>query len=114
MRSVDFAMFLVDLFCLGVKDAAFQANVGESYLKELFEERLPEDCRERLDPACAKKLVEGALVYAESLASRRTGIFARPQGAERHRRLALPPGVHLRPRRPALLRARGRRFGGSG
>lgn len=65
--SSDFAMFLVDLFCLGVKDAAFEADVSESYLKELVEERLPEDYRERIHPACAKKLIEGAIAYAESL-----------------------------------------------
>jgi len=65
--SADFAMFLVDLFCLGVKDASFEADVGERYLKELVEERLPEDYRERIHPACAKKLIEGALAYAESL-----------------------------------------------
>ena len=34
---------------------------------ELIEERLPVNFRETFDPACAKKLVEGALAYAESL-----------------------------------------------
>ncbi|MBI2496665.1 MAG: YecA family protein [Opitutae bacterium] len=65
--SADFAMFLVDLLCLGVKDAAFEADVGEIYLKELVKERLPEDYRERILPACAKKLIEGAVAYAEKL-----------------------------------------------
>jgi len=27
--SSDFAMFLVDVFCLGVKDASFEADVSE-------------------------------------------------------------------------------------
>jgi hypothetical protein len=65
--DTDFAVFLVDLFCLGVKDVYFEAGVAESDLKEFVEERLPEDCRERLHPACAKKLIEGAAHYAQSL-----------------------------------------------
>ncbi len=32
----------------------------------MLEERLPESFRERIHPACAKKLIEGAIAYAES------------------------------------------------
>lgn len=65
--DTDFAMFLVDLFCLGVKDAYFEAGVAESALREFVEERLPGDCRERIHPACAKKMIERAVDYAQSL-----------------------------------------------
>ena len=65
--STDFALFLVDLYCLGVKDAWLQADVSEAELREFVDEKLPDDYRERIHPACAKKLIEGALAYAESL-----------------------------------------------
>lgn len=65
--SADYAVFLVDLFCLGVKDAFFAANVTESELREFVDQRLPKDFRERFHPTCAKKLIEGALAYAEKL-----------------------------------------------
>jgi yecA family protein len=64
---VDFSLFLVDLFCLGVKDVIVETDVLESDLRTLVDEQLPEDFRERLHPACAKKLIDGALAYAESL-----------------------------------------------
>jgi yecA family protein len=64
---VDFAMFLVDLFCLGVKDAVFEADMSEDEAREWIEERLPEDHCERIHPSCAKKLIEGALTYAQTL-----------------------------------------------
>jgi yecA family protein len=65
--SADFAMFLVDLFCLGVKDVISESGVTEQSVQELVNERLPEDFRERLHPACAKKMIEGAIAYAELL-----------------------------------------------
>jgi yecA family protein len=36
-------------------------------VEETISKRLPEDQRERLHPACAKKLIEGAIAYAEDL-----------------------------------------------
>ncbi len=64
--SADYAVFLVDLFCLGVKDAFSETDVPEADLREFVNERLPEEFREAFHPACAKKLIEGALAYAES------------------------------------------------
>ncbi len=63
----EIGFFLVDLWCLGVKDAFLIDDGGESEFRELLRDRLPEDFRERLHPACAKKLIEGAVAYAESL-----------------------------------------------
>jgi yecA family protein len=65
--SADFAIFLVDLFCLGVKDVLSENGVMEDDVREVVNERLPEDFRERFHPACAKKMIEGAVAYAESL-----------------------------------------------
>ena len=65
--SADFAIFLVDLLCLGVKDVVSESGVREADVREAVNERLPEDFRERFHPACAKKMIEGAIAYAESL-----------------------------------------------
>ncbi len=57
-------VFLVDAFCLGVKDAfmtRMPAANWESFLDRVFREG-----REPLAPACAKKLIEDAIAYARS------------------------------------------------
>lgn len=65
--SADFGVFLVDVFCLGVKDAFFEADVLASAVDDYLADNLPEDKRERIHPTCAKKLIDGAIAYAESL-----------------------------------------------
>jgi hypothetical protein len=59
--------FLVDYFCLGVKDAFFLDDLTEGELREIIEERFPDGEMERMHPAWAKKLIEGAVAYAEGL-----------------------------------------------
>lgn len=63
----DFGFFLVDVWCLGVKDSFDEADLLESELLALVEEHVPEDMREPIHPTCAKKLIEGAVAYAEQL-----------------------------------------------
>ena len=63
----DIGFFLVDLWCLGVKDAFLYDDATEAEFKELVTERLPEAFRERFPPACAKKLLDGAIAHAERL-----------------------------------------------
>lgn len=65
--SADFALFLVDVWCLGIKDTYVEIDAFESDLRAFVEERLPEAMREPISPACAKKLIDGALAYAERL-----------------------------------------------
>lgn len=65
--SADLGVFLVDTWCLGVKDAYGESDVPGALVDELVEERLPEETREGIHPACAKKLIEGAIAYAENL-----------------------------------------------
>jgi len=65
--STDYGVFLVDVWCLGVKDAFGETDVPEAALRALVDERLPESMREPIHPACAKKLIAGALAYAEGL-----------------------------------------------
>ena len=63
----DIAFFLVDLWCLGIKDAFLHDDATEAEFRALITERIPEADRERLHPACAKKLLDGAIAYAERL-----------------------------------------------
>lgn len=65
--SADFAMFLVDVWCLGVKDAFGENDALESDLRAFVDDRLPESMREPIHPTCARKLIDGALAYAERL-----------------------------------------------
>jgi yecA family protein len=65
--EADFAVFLVDLWCLGVKDVFHETGVPASQVRELVDERLPEEARTPIHPSCAKKLIEGAVAYAEGL-----------------------------------------------
>ncbi|HXP61932.1 MAG TPA: hypothetical protein VN829_15660 [Dongiaceae bacterium] len=57
-------VFLVDAFCLGVKNA-FLAKIASSEWESALERMFP-DKREALSPACARKLIEGAIAYARS------------------------------------------------
>lgn len=64
---VDVATFTVDVWCLGVRDALLHLDLspGEAEeLKRLQTEVLEE---EKIHPACAKKLIEGAVAYAKQL-----------------------------------------------
>ena len=65
--SADVGVFLVDVFCLGVKDALLETDVPASELEDFIATNLPEASRERIHPTCAKKLIDGALAYAEGL-----------------------------------------------
>lgn len=63
----DYGMFQVDLWCLGVKEAQGETDVPSEALDEFLEEQLSQTQRESIHPACAKKLIEGAVAYAERL-----------------------------------------------
>jgi hypothetical protein len=60
------AMFLLDVFCLGVKDTFFAVVGRDEYDRRLRSWRESESLQ-RLDPACLRKLVEGGVVYAREL-----------------------------------------------
>lgn len=65
--SIDIGYFAVDVWCLGVREAAGEAGFPESDLEDYIAEHLPEDTSERIHPACAKKIIEGAVTYADRL-----------------------------------------------
>ena len=65
---VETGFFLLDVFCLGVKDAGFHrfnsvADYQESLLDRLFRDEDPV----RMTPAAARKLAEDAVSYARGL-----------------------------------------------
>ncbi len=62
--SADLATFLVDIWCLGIKDAWLDPDLPPTIVNEALAEHIPDEERERIHPACAKKLIEGALAYA--------------------------------------------------
>jgi yecA family protein len=64
-NQVEIGGFLTDCWCLGVKDALYTKD--ETDFEAFVEERLPDEFRERIHPACAKKLIDGAVAYAEQL-----------------------------------------------
>jgi hypothetical protein len=65
-NQVLMAAFLVDVFCLGVKDAHCMLLSEIEYRFRLQQIENHQNLSE-IHPACAKKLVEGAQIYAESL-----------------------------------------------
>lgn len=65
-NQVLMAAFLVDVFCLGVKDAHCMLVSENEYRLRLQQIENHQELSE-VHPACAKKLVEGAQIYAESL-----------------------------------------------
>lgn len=58
--------FLIDAWCLGVKDAYVDEMPAEE-VQTLLDEQIPADVREEVDPACVRALVEDAVAYAQSL-----------------------------------------------
>lgn len=66
--DAEVGVFLVDLYCLGIKNAFFFQTTEQDYETRLLA-RIDESGggKEPLNPACARKLIEGAVQYAQSL-----------------------------------------------
>jgi hypothetical protein len=66
-QRVEAGVFLVDVWCLGVKNAFFTELTPTRFENELMA-RMPENCTMvRIEPAFARKLVEDAVRYAAGL-----------------------------------------------
>jgi hypothetical protein len=65
--NVAFAAFLVDVYCLGVKDAFWAVTPRATYERKLYDKLAQQEELVRLTPECARKLVEGAVGYALDL-----------------------------------------------
>ncbi len=62
---VQFGVLLLDCWCLGVRDALYEDDSSEGEFRDELQDHLPDEQRQAVDPACAKKLVEGAVEYAQ-------------------------------------------------
>lgn len=64
---VVFSSFLVDMYCLGVKDALIRTVSRPEYEQNFLSRLSSTYTPVKLTPACARKLVEGAVEYARTL-----------------------------------------------
>lgn len=64
--EVTVALFLVDILCLGVKNAGLLRMPGDQFPDHIRSLEMNES-REECDPACAKKLVLDSIAYANDL-----------------------------------------------
>ena len=68
--SIALSAFVVDVYCLGVKNAFFKL-VSEFEYEHTFKAQLirshDDQAFENIHPACSKKLIEGAVRYAKAL-----------------------------------------------
>ena len=64
---VESGVFLLDVYCLGVKDATFVRLDTAEYENELLKPYSARDALEPIEPPCARKLVEDAVRYAAGL-----------------------------------------------
>lgn len=58
------AIFLIDVFCLGVKNALYDVVDPGKYW-QMMERFAHSEPLESADPACARKLIEGVVAYAQ-------------------------------------------------
>jgi len=65
--NVAFVAFLLDMYCLGVKDVAFDILSRTRYEWRVFGKLLRDYHIVDLDPEAARKLIEGAVEYARDL-----------------------------------------------
>jgi hypothetical protein len=65
--NIAFASFLVDIYCLGVKNAMAEIVGPAKYDFDLYGKLTREYTMLSLKPECARKLVEGAVAYAHDL-----------------------------------------------
>ncbi len=66
--NIAIAAFVLDVFCLGIKEAMFRALSEAEYqdLKNRFTENGAREFR-NVDPACGKQLLDGLVAYANDL-----------------------------------------------
>lgn len=68
--NIAVSVFVVDVFCLGVKNVLFRVLSEVDYENKLKSSLMAShegQAFESIHPACAKKLLEGAVTYAEKL-----------------------------------------------
>ncbi|MBM3879803.1 MAG: hypothetical protein FJ387_08800 [Verrucomicrobia bacterium] len=66
-RRTEAGVFLLDVFCLGVKLAIYEATTTPDYQRRIRDHYLASFPMETTEPVCARKVVEQAVQYARSL-----------------------------------------------
>lgn len=74
--EVAFAAFLIDRYCLGVKDVFCDIAARSRYFDQVYEKLTRSGKLVPLSPAAARKLVEGAVEYARHLGLSPHGDYA--------------------------------------
>ncbi len=64
--DIEAGVFLVDVYCLGIKDA-FYTRVSNAEYEDMLEKMASEESRVRLAPEDARKLIDDAIAYAKRL-----------------------------------------------
>jgi len=59
-------VFLLDIYCLGVKESFYTIVEPQEYTR-LLQKMKSEGIVENIHPSCARKLIEGGVLYAERL-----------------------------------------------
>ena len=59
------ALFLLDIFCLGVKEAFYRVNLDDDEYEEFKTEKLPQGEPDHFDPHHFHNLIYGAIDFAE-------------------------------------------------
>jgi hypothetical protein len=62
--NIGIGVFLLDIYCLGVKDAFYATLTPEQYPLKIQQFEAPE-ALETIHPSCARKLIEGGVQYAK-------------------------------------------------
>jgi hypothetical protein len=62
--NVAFVVFLLDVYCLGVKDVTFDIVSRSRYERQVYGKLVREYDPVTLEPAAARKLIEGAVEFA--------------------------------------------------
>jgi hypothetical protein len=65
--TVAFAAFLLDVYCLGVKNAFANITSRTYYDDDLYGKLAAQGPLAKMQPECARKLVEGAVQYASDM-----------------------------------------------
>ncbi len=105
--EVAFVMFLVDVYCLGVKDLFLNIAPRARYDSKIYDQLLEQGPVQHFKPECARKLVESAVAYAACPGTPAApGLSHGEIDLRRHFRRCLPGAIRFRPERQALFLCR--------
>ena len=90
-NNLVFGAYLVDIYCLGVKNAWFDTDVPSGhFLREMLPEMMGDEAPEEISPALAHEIIYGAIEFAQAYGFRPHRDFRRA------RNILDPPDHHPR------------------